>query len=186
MAVLDGEPFRLRSNRYSSAHWSHSCADRFGGSQDGRRRVQGDRSPRVPPILRHLPEGHVRPDDESEIGREGKTRFDTVDTLPMTLQEAGMKVRKAAGQELPSSAIAVRPAGRARRTDLRPLPRATRAMLAAGRRAPASTSDEGSRQAAGHCAPSCEPAGGRGTRGRGAGQGRGRGSRGTPPRGGTG
>lgn len=34
----------------------------------------------------------------NSIGREGKTRFDTVDTLPMTLQEAGMKVRKAWGR----------------------------------------------------------------------------------------
>lgn len=34
----------------------------------------------------------------NSIGREGKVGFDTIDTLPMTLQEAGMKVRKAWGR----------------------------------------------------------------------------------------
>jgi len=45
----------------------------------------------------------IHPEDASvptmnSIGREGKTRFDTIDTLPMTLQEVGMKVRKAWGR----------------------------------------------------------------------------------------
>lgn len=34
----------------------------------------------------------------NSLGREGKARFDTIDTLPITLQEAGMKVRKAWGR----------------------------------------------------------------------------------------